>query len=92
MVEPKNGSTILKPQNVKAVTTKFDIAKPQKRDSDNHINGKALTINFDRHPKNKGPENHKDSSDLFINKATGFVSTLRNTRYKKWLALYRVIV
>lgn len=50
MVEPKNGSTILKPQNVKAVTTKFDIAKPQKRDSDNHINGKALTINFDRHP------------------------------------------
>lgn len=51
MVEPKNGSTILKPQNVKAVTTKFDIAKPQKRDSDNHINGKALTINFDRHPK-----------------------------------------
>lgn len=52
MVEPKNGSTILKPQNVKAVTTKFDIAKPQKRDSDNHINGKALTINFDRHPEN----------------------------------------
>lgn len=51
MVEPKNDSTILKPQNVKAVTTKFDIAKPQKRDSDNHINGKALTINFDRHPK-----------------------------------------
>lgn len=50
MVEPKNDSTILKPQNVKAVTTKFDIAKPQKRDSDNHINGKALTINFDRHP------------------------------------------
>ena len=50
MVEPKNGSTILKPQNVKAVTTKFDIAKPQKRDSDNHINGKAQTINFDRHP------------------------------------------
>lgn len=48
MVEPKNGSTILKPQNVKAVTTKFDIAKPQKRDSDNHINGKALTINLDR--------------------------------------------
>ena len=52
MVEPKNGSTILKPQNVKAVTTKFDIAKPQKRDNDNHINGKALTINFDRHPSN----------------------------------------
>ena len=51
MVEPKNDSTILKPQNVKAVTTKFDIAKPQKRDSDNHINGKALTINFDRHPR-----------------------------------------
>ena len=57
MVEPKNGSTILKPQNVKAVTTKFDIAKPQKRDSDNHINGKALTINFDRHPYRIRPSN-----------------------------------
>ena len=69
MVEPKNGSTILKPQNVKAVTTKFDIAKPQKRDSDNHINGKALTINFDRHPISYLPILNKYHILLSIKKA-----------------------
>lgn len=66
MVEPKNDSTILKPQNVKAVTTKFDIAKPQKRDNDNHINGKALTINFDRHPYIARTDKYYNMNTMFL--------------------------